>query len=76
MPFDNPVLPIFLTVGVPFGALAAVCAYVISYSEYRQRMLRLDQNPRKMALETAAVTFIFFVVASVVLYFALRPEGQ
>ena len=66
----------FLFIGVVFGALASAGAYLIAYNEYRQRMLRLDQNPKKMALETAAVTFIFFVVASIVLYFALRPEGQ
>ena len=76
MPFDNPVLPIFLTVGLPFGALAAVCAYVISYSEYRQRMLRLDQNPRRMALGTAAMTFAFFCVASVALALALKTSGS
>jgi hypothetical protein len=69
-------LGFFLSIGVVFGGLASIGAYVISYHEYRQRMLRLDQNPKKMALETAVVTFIFFVVASVVLYFALRPEGQ
>lgn len=66
----------FLFIGVVFGALASAGAYLISYHEYRQRMLRLDQNPKKMALETAAVTFLFFVGASIVLYFALRPEGQ
>jgi hypothetical protein len=66
----------FLFIGIVFGGLASIGAYLISYHEYRQRMLRLDQNPKKMALETAAVTFLFFVVASVVLYFALRPEGQ
>ena len=76
MPFDNPVLPIFLAIGLPFGALAAVCAYVISYSEYRQRMLRLDQNPRRMALGTAVVTFAFFCIASIALAFALRTSGS
>ena len=70
---DNPVLPLFLIVGVVFGALAAVSAYLISYHEYRQRMLRIDQNPRQMALTTAAVTFIFFVAAALVLSVVLRP---
>ena len=65
------ILPMFLVIGVLFGALAAACAYVISYHEYRQRMLRLDQNPRRMALGTASVTFVFFVLASVVLAFVL-----
>jgi hypothetical protein len=65
-------LPLFLTVGTVFGALAAACAYVISYGEYRQRMLRPDQNPRRMALGTATVTFAFFFVAAVVLSFVLN----
>ena len=68
------VLGLFLTVGVVFGGLASASAYVISLHEYRQRMLRLDQNPRTMALQMAAVTFVFMVLASVVLYFALRPQ--
>jgi hypothetical protein len=76
MPFSNPMLPLFLAIGTLFGALAAACAYVISYAEYRQRMLRLDQNPRRMALETAAVTFAFFLVAAVVLSFLLGPAGS
>ena len=66
---------LLITIGAIFGLLAAACAYVISYNEYRQRMLRLDQNPRKMALQTAAATFVFMLVASVVLSFALSPEG-
>ena len=53
-----------LAIGAVFSVLAAVCAYVISYHEYRQRMLRLDQNPKRMALGTAAATFIFFAAAS------------
>ncbi len=60
-------------VGSTFGALASVCAYLISYHEYRQRMLRLDQNPRKMALGTAVVTFVFFLIASIVLSVVLKP---
>lgn len=66
----------FLFIGVVFGTLAAMSAYAIAYHEYRQRMLRLDQNPKKMALQTAMVTFIFIIVASVVLYFALGQNGN
>ena len=76
MPFDNPILPMFLVIGILFGSLAAATAYVISYHEYRQRMLRLDQNPRRMALGTAVVAFLFFLVGAVVLAFALRPAGS
>jgi hypothetical protein len=62
-------------IGATFGALASACAYLISYHEYRQRMLRLDQNPRRMALGTAVVTFAFFLIASIVLSVVLKP-GQ
>jgi hypothetical protein len=66
---------LLITIGTIFGLLAAACAYVISYNEYRQRMLRLDQNPRRMALQTAVATFVFMFVAAVVLSFALSPES-
>lgn len=64
-------LPLFLVIGTLFGFLAAAGAYVISYSEYRRRMLRPGQNPRRMALEVAVVTFVFFLVAAAVLSFVL-----
>lgn len=71
-----PTLGLFLAIGGLFGLLAATGAYAIAYHEYRQRMLRVDQRPRRMALEAAIVTFVFIMIASVVLYFALRPEGH
>jgi hypothetical protein len=61
----------FLAIGVVFGALAAACAYVVALHEYRQRMLRLDQHPRRLAMRAAVVTFVFFVAAAVVLGFVL-----
>jgi hypothetical protein len=64
-------LPFFLSLGVVFGLLAAAAAYLISYHEYRQRMLRPEQNPRRMALEVAGVTFAFFVVLSGAIWVAL-----
>lgn len=57
-----------------FGALGAVCAYLISYHEYRQRMLRMDQNPRRMAMNTAITVFMFFIVAAVALSFVIKPD--
>lgn len=66
-------LGFFVFIGVMFGALAAASAYVISLNEYRQRMLRVDQNPRRMALGTAMATFFFFFVGAIVLYFLLTP---
>jgi len=71
MSFSNPVLPLLLFLGTVFGALAAACAYLISYAELRKRFLRPDQNPRQMALQTAVVTFAFFVLAAIVLAFVL-----
>jgi threonine/homoserine/homoserine lactone efflux protein len=64
-------LPLFLVMGVVFGALAAAGAYVISYSEYRRRRLRPDQSARRMALQTAAVSFVVFLLAAIVLSFVL-----
>ncbi len=79
MAFSNPILPLLLALGTLFGALAAACAYLITYAELQRRFLRPDQNPRQMALKTAAVTFLFFVVAAVVLSFILplvmKPTG-
>lgn len=69
-------LGLFLSIGALFGLLAAASAYLIAYHEYRQRMLRPDQNAAKMAVETAVVTFAFFLIGSVVLYWMLRPDGQ
>jgi Zn-dependent protease len=66
---------LLITIGAVFGLLAAACAYVISYNEYRQRMLRLDQNPKKMALQTAVATFVFMLLAAVVLSFVLSPDS-
>ncbi len=72
-------LVLFLVLGAGFGLLAAACAYVISYSEHRRRFLNPGQSARRLALDTAVVTFIFFFVAALVLWFVLtvvmRPRG-
>jgi hypothetical protein len=70
-----PLFGLFLSIGAIFSGLAAACAYVIAYHEYRQRMLMVTQNPKRMALETALVTFVFMMVATIVLYFVLRPSA-
>ena len=62
---------LFIAIGAMFGLLAAACAYVIAYHEYRQRMLRVDQRASKLALNSAVVTFTFIMAASVVLAWVL-----
>jgi len=37
-------------------------------------MLRLDQHPRRMALNTAIFTFVFFVIAAIALSFVIKPD--
>jgi hypothetical protein len=52
--------------GVVFGALAAACAFVISYGEYK-RNWSFHGSASKMALRSALVTFAFFFLAAIVL---------
>jgi hypothetical protein len=68
-------LPLFIGLGAVFGALAGASAYVISYSEYRRQRLRPGQSARRMALQTAVVTFVVFLAAAVVLAFVLPPTA-
>jgi len=70
------ILPLMLTIGAVFGALAAAGAYAISLAEYRKRWLRPDQRPRRMAFEVALMTFAFFVVAAAVLGFILGHTAR
>jgi H+/Cl- antiporter ClcA len=56
------------TIGVVFGLLAAVCAYVIAYSEYR-RNWTFTGSAVRMALGTALVTFVIFFLAGLLLPF-------
>jgi H+/Cl- antiporter ClcA len=59
-------LGFFAIFGSLFGALAAACAFLISYGEY-QRHFPDRAKPIRMALQTAFVTFLFFLIASLVL---------
>jgi threonine/homoserine/homoserine lactone efflux protein len=67
---------LLVLIGALFGVLAAACAYVIALNEYRQRMLRPDQNARTLALNTAGVTFIFILIASMILAVVLAPGNN
>jgi hypothetical protein len=57
--------------GVVFGGLAAACAFVISYSEYK-RNWNFRGSPAKMALRSAGVAFVFFFLAAIAVAFAFR----
>ncbi len=52
--------------GVVFGALAAACAFVIAYSEYKNNWA-FHGNAKLAALRTAAVAFVFFFLAGLVI---------
>jgi len=59
-------LGFFAIVGALFGVLAAACAFLISYGEY-QRHFPDRAKPLRMALQTAFVAFLFFLIASLAL---------
>jgi hypothetical protein len=52
--------------GLVFGLLAAACAFVIAYSEYR-RNWAFTGNATLMALRTAFSAFLLFFGAALVL---------
>ena len=56
----NQVFSLMILVGLIFGSLGAVMAYLITYSEWIHHYPD-KKRPRKMALETAIFTFIFFM---------------
>jgi len=56
---------LLLIIGIIFGSLGAICAYLITYKEW-QHHYPSPEIPRKMALETAIFTFIFFLMLMIV----------
>jgi hypothetical protein len=64
-------LALSASLGVAFGLLAAACAFVISYGEYK-RNWSFRGSAGMMALRSAAVTFIFFFLAAVALGFIFQ----
>jgi hypothetical protein len=64
-------LQLSAALGVVFGVLAAACAYVISYGEYK-RNWNFRGSAVKMALRSAAVTFAFFFLAAMLLSVIFR----
>ena len=69
LPFVN--LQLSATLGLVFGLLAAACAYVISYGEYK-RNWSFRGSASRMALRSASVTFAFFFVAAMALGLILQ----
>jgi hypothetical protein len=59
-------LELSAVLGMMFGALAAACAFFISYAEYK-RNWSFRGSATRMALRSAAVTFVFFFVAAIAL---------
>ena len=51
-------LELIAFLGMLFGTLAGISAYLISYSELA-RHFSTKEYPRKSALKTAMVTFVF-----------------
>ncbi len=63
---------IVVIVGIIFGFLASVMAFVITYNEYARHFPGTDK-PRKLALEAAFFTFVVFLtVAALSGYFLAR----
>lgn len=67
--------PITLVVGLVFAPLAALMAFLITYGEY-QHHYPDKVMPRKLALEAAAGTFIFFLILSIVIGWFLTSIFQ
>lgn len=59
---------LFIGVGVIFGLLAALMAYLITYNEWLHHYPS-KKEPRKIALEAAVFTFIIFLVLSLFIGF-------
>ena len=64
-------LELSAALGVVFGLLAAACAFVISYAEYK-RNWSFRGSAWKMAMRSALVTFVFFFLAALLLAAAFR----
>jgi len=60
-----------VALGLLFGLLAAACAFVISYGEYK-RNWSFHGSAVKMALRSALVAFAFFFIAAVGLVAVFR----
>jgi heme/copper-type cytochrome/quinol oxidase subunit 2 len=62
---------VFLVIGGFFGFLAALMAYLITYNEWMHHY-STKKEPRKMALEIAVFTFVFFIAIAIIAGFFLK----
>ena len=60
----NSSLDLFIAIGGVFGFLASLMAYLITYNEYMHHY-QSSKEPRKLALQAAIFTFIFFFALAV-----------
>jgi len=54
-----------------FSTLAALCAFIITYEEYRRHFPE-KKTPLKMAAKTSLVAFSFFMILTMVAMAILR----
>ena len=64
-------LQLSAVLGVVFGALAAACAFFISYHEYKNNW-NFRGSPARMAMRSALVAFVFFFAGAIALGLAFR----
>lgn len=62
---------LLLIIGLIFGSLGALMAYLITYKEW-MRHYTSPKVPRRMALETAIFTFIFFLVVCMIVGIVIK----
>jgi hypothetical protein len=55
-----------IVAGLVVGTIAAACAFVVSYGSYQNQFMD-TRTPRRLALQTAGATFVFFFLACVAL---------
>ena len=64
-------LQLSAVLGIVFGALAAACAFFISYHEYKNNW-NFRGSPARMAMRSALVAFVFFFAGAIALGLAFR----
>lgn len=60
------IFSLLLVIGLVFGSLAALMAYLITYKEWEHHYPS-PKIPRRMAIETAIFTLLFFLGVTLVL---------